>query len=121
MLSWESSINTCTPRFIITGLFTELDWFPLTGFTMTAFAPIVRMFYLNIIEYDLDESYLKSSLFGIVVKVTPKVVVEVLGITLVKAPFMSELEITSELLDRVFIGNHPLTYSVYPSSHRAYI
>ena len=61
------------------------------------------MFYLNIIEHDLDESYLKSSLFGIVVKATPKVITEVLGILLVEAPFMSELEFTSELLDRVAI------------------
>lgn len=56
------------------------------------------MFYSNIIEHDLDESYLKSSLFGIVVKVTLEVVVEVLGILLVDAPFIIELEITSELL-----------------------
>lgn len=48
------------------------------------------MFYSNIIEHDLGESYLKSSLFGIVIKVTPKVVVEVLGILLVDAPFVSE-------------------------------
>lgn len=57
------------------------------------------MFYSNIIEHDLDESYLKSSLFGIVVKVTLKVVVEVLGILLVDAPSIIELEITSELLE----------------------
>ena len=60
------------------------------------------MFYLNIIEHDLDESYLKSSLFGIVVKVTLEVIAEVLGILLVEAPFV-DLEITFELLDRVFI------------------
>lgn len=57
------------------------------------------MFYSNIIEHDLDESYLKSSLFGIVVKVTLEVVVEVLGILLVDAPSIIELEITSELLE----------------------
>ena len=61
------------------------------------------MFYSNIIEHDLGESYLKSSLFGIVIKVTPKVVVEVLGILLVDAPFVSEWDITYELLDRVSI------------------
>ena len=53
------------------------------------------MFYLNIIEQDLDESYLKSSLFGIVVKVTLEVIAEVLGISLVEAPSVSDLEITS--------------------------
>lgn len=61
------------------------------------------MFYSNIIEHDLGESYLKSSLFGIVVKVTPDVVVEVLSILLVDAPIVSELDITSKLLDRVSI------------------
>ena len=61
------------------------------------------MFYLKIIEHDLDESYLKLSLFRIVVKATPKVITEVLGILLVEAPFMSELEFTSKLLDRVAI------------------
>ncbi|KAL6320079.1 hypothetical protein AAG906_004478 [Vitis piasezkii] len=47
------------------------------------------------------KSYLKSSLFGIVVKVTPEVVVKVLSIPLVDAPSMSELEIIFELLDRI--------------------
>lgn len=61
------------------------------------------MLYLNITEHDLDESYLKSILFGIVVKVTPEVVVEVLSIPLVDAPSVSELEITLKLLDRVSI------------------
>ena len=51
----------------------------------------------------MAEYYLKSSLFGIVVKVTPKVIVDVLGIPLVEAFSMSQLEITSELLDRVSI------------------
>ena len=61
------------------------------------------MFYSNIIEHDLDESYLKSSLFIIIVKVTLEMVAEVLGIPLVDAPFVSELEITFDLLDRVFV------------------
>ena len=102
------------------------------------------MFYSNIIEHDLYESYLKSSLFGIVVKVTPEVIVEVLGIPLVEAPFASDLEITYELLDRVSIDlwgevrgqlglvvhigsiSRPtwvmaifLTFSIYLSSHQA--
>ena len=61
------------------------------------------MFYSNIIEHDLDESYLKSSIFGIVVKVTLEMIAEVLGILLVEAPSMSDLEITFEPLDRVSI------------------
>ncbi|RVW89839.1 hypothetical protein CK203_034430 [Vitis vinifera] len=75
----------------------------LQSFTRIVCAPVVQMFYLKIIEHDLDESYLKLSLFRIVVKATPKVITEVLGILLVEAPFMSELEFTSELLDRVAI------------------
>nr|CAN71408.1 hypothetical protein VITISV_031031 [Vitis vinifera] len=51
-------------------LFVKLDWIPLEGFTRIACAHIVRLFYLNIIEHDWDESYLKSSLFEIVAKVT---------------------------------------------------
>ncbi|KAJ9693603.1 hypothetical protein PVL29_009523 [Vitis rotundifolia] len=115
-------------------------------FTGTECAPIVRMIYSNIIEHDLNEFYLKSSLFGIVVKVTPKVIAEVLGIPLVEAPSVSDLEITSGLLDRVSIdlwgevqghlglAVHTgsifcptwvlttfLIFLVYPSSHRAYI
>ena len=66
-------------------------------------AHIIRMFYLNIIEHDLDESYLKLSLFGIVVRVTLEVVAKVLGIPLVEVLFVSELEITSKLLDRVSV------------------
>ena len=62
------------------------------------------MFYSNIIEHDLYESYLKSSLFGIVVRVTLEVVAKVLGIPLVETSFVSELEITSKLLDRVFVN-----------------
>ncbi|RVW15001.1 Copia protein [Vitis vinifera] len=84
-------------------LFVELGWLPLANFTGSACAPIVRMFYSNIIEHDLDQSYLQSSLFGIVVKVTPKIIAEVLGIPLVQAPSVSDLEITSDLLDRVSI------------------
>ncbi|KAJ9682852.1 hypothetical protein PVL29_018724 [Vitis rotundifolia] len=104
------------------------------------------MFYSNIIEHDLDESYLQSSLFGIVVKVTPEIIAEVLGIPLVEAPSVCDLEITSELLDRVSIDlwgevrgqlgsvvhtgsiSRPawvlatlLSFSVYPSSHWATI
>lgn len=86
-------------------LFAELDWLPLASFTKIACAPIVYMFYSNIIEYDLDGSYLKSSLFGIVVKVTPEVVVKVLSISLVDALSMSELEIIFELLDRVSVDS----------------
>ncbi|RVW79775.1 Retrovirus-related Pol polyprotein from transposon RE1 [Vitis vinifera] len=77
-------------------------------------------------------------------KVTPEVIVEVLGIPMVEAPFVSELEITSELLDRVSIDlwrevrgqlglvvhigsiSRPtwvmatfLTFSIYLSSHQA--
>lgn len=94
----DSFKDTQIPAF-----FEELDWLPLTGFTRTTFAPTIRIFYLNITEHDLDESYLQSILFGIVVKVTPKVVVKVLGIPLVDVPSMSELEITLKLLDRVSI------------------
>ncbi|RVW61650.1 Copia protein [Vitis vinifera] len=97
-LHLESFLDTPIPD-----LFVELGWLPLANFTGSTCAPIVRMFYSNIIEHDLDESYLQSSLFGIVVKVTPKIIVEVLGILLVQAPSMSDLEITSDLLDRVSI------------------
>ena len=55
-LHLESFFDTPIPS-----LFGELGWLPLASFTGTAYAPIVRMFYLNIIEHDLDESYLKSS------------------------------------------------------------
>ena len=128
----------------ISTMFVELGWLPLASFTETMCDPIVRMFYSNIIEHDLDESYLKSSLFRIVVKVTLEVIAKVLGIPLVEAPSVSDLEITYELLDRVFIdlwgkvrgqlgsvvhissiSCHAwvlatfLTFSVYLSSHRA--
>lgn len=43
----------------IPALFEELDWLPLGSFTRTACAPIAHMFYSNITEHDLDESYLK--------------------------------------------------------------
>lgn len=140
-LHLESFLDTPIPD-----LFVELGWLPLANFTGSACAPIVRMFYSNIIEHDLDQSYLQSSLFGIVVKVTPKIIAEVLGIPLVQAPSVSDLEITSDLLDRVSIdlwgevrgqlgsGVHTgglsrpawvlatfLSFSVYPSSHRANI
>ena len=65
-LHLESFLDTPIPD-----LFVELGWIPLANFTRSACAPIVRMFYSNIIEHDLDQSYLQSSLFGIVVKVTP--------------------------------------------------
>ncbi|RVW49722.1 hypothetical protein CK203_069980 [Vitis vinifera] len=142
MLSRQNYVETSTLRFIVR----ELGWLPLANFTGSACAPIVRMFYSNIIEHDLDQSYLQSSLFGIVVKVTPKIIAEVLGIPLVQAPSVSDLEITSDLLDRVSIdlwgevrgqlgsGVHTgslsrpawvlatfLSFSVYPSSHRANI
>ncbi|RVW94394.1 Copia protein [Vitis vinifera] len=63
----------------IPDLFIELGWLPLANFTGSACVPIVQMFYSNIIEHDLDESYLQLSLFGIVVKVTPKIIAEVLA------------------------------------------
>ena len=95
-LHLKNFLNTPIPN-----LFVELGWLPLANFPQIDCAPIVLMFYSNIIEHDLDESYLQSSLFGIVVKVTPEIIVEVLGIPLVQAPSVSDLEITSELLDRV--------------------
>ncbi|KAJ9692515.1 hypothetical protein PVL29_011529 [Vitis rotundifolia] len=138
---YQSFLDTPIPQ-----LFVELGWLPLANFTGVACALIVRMFYSNIIEHDLDESYLQSSLFGIVVKVTPEIIAEVLGIPLVEAPSVCDLEITSELLDRVSIDlwgevrgqlgsvvhtgsiSRPawvlatlLSFSVYPSSHRATI
>ncbi|RVX15405.1 hypothetical protein CK203_009278 [Vitis vinifera] len=97
-LHLESFLDTPIPD-----LFVELGWLPLANFTRSACALIVRMFYSNIIEHDLDESYLQSNLFGIVVKVTPEIIAEVLGISLVQAPSVSDLEITSDLLDRVSI------------------
>ncbi|KAL6327657.1 hypothetical protein AAG906_022220 [Vitis piasezkii] len=128
-LHLESFLNTPIPY-----LFVELGWLPLANFIGTVCAPIVRMFYLNIIEHDLDESYLQSSLFGIVVKVTPELITEVLGIPLVQAPSVSDLEITFDLLDKLGSGVHTgslsrpawvlatfLSFSVYPSSHRANI
>ncbi|KAJ9682437.1 hypothetical protein PVL29_018368 [Vitis rotundifolia] len=80
-LHLESFLDTPIPA-----LFAELGWLPLVSFTRIACAPIFRMFYLNIIEHDLDEPYLKSSFLGIFVKVTLKVIDEVLGIPLVEAP-----------------------------------
>ena len=92
----------------------------------------------------MDESYLKLSLFGIVVKVTPEVIAKVLGFPLVETPSMSELEITYELLDKVSINLQEevrgqlvsvihtssissltwvlvtfLTFSIHPFSHKA--
>lgn len=84
-------------------LFEELEWIPLVRFLGTAYALIIHLFDSNIIEHDLNESYLKLSLFGIVVEVTPKVGAKVLGIPLVDAPFVSELDVTTELSDRVSI------------------
>ncbi|KAJ9671091.1 hypothetical protein PVL29_027200 [Vitis rotundifolia] len=125
-LHLESFLNTPIPV-----LFVGLGWLPLANFSGTTCAPL---------------SYLMSSLFGIIVKVTPEVIAEVLGIPLVEAPFVSDLEITSKLLDRVSIDlwgevrgqlglvvhtgsiSRPawvlatlLSFSVYPSSHRATI
>ena len=42
----------------ILDLFVKLGWLSLETITGIACAPIVQMFYLNIIEHDLDESYL---------------------------------------------------------------
>ncbi|RVW45730.1 hypothetical protein CK203_095008 [Vitis vinifera] len=109
MLSRQSSVETSTPRFIVR----ELEWLPLANFTRSTCAPIVRMFYSNIIEHDLDESYLQSSLFGIVVKVTLKIIVEVLGIPLVQAPSTGSLSRPAWVLATF------LSLSVYPSFHRA--
>lgn len=107
---------------------------------LSSYCPSIRFKY---IEHFLDESYLKSSLFGIVVEVTLEMGAEVLGIPLVDAPSVSELEVTIELLDRVLIDlwgtdrgqlgivvhngslSQPawvlatfLSYLVYPSSHQ---
>ncbi|KAJ9705777.1 hypothetical protein PVL29_003736 [Vitis rotundifolia] len=114
-LHLESFLNTPIPA-----LFLELGWLPLANFFGIACAPL---------------SYLMSSLFGIIVKVTLEVIAEVLGIPLVEAPSVSDLEITSELLDRVSIDlwgevrgqlgsvvlETLLSFLVYPSSHRATI
>ncbi|KAL6348247.1 hypothetical protein AAG906_005539 [Vitis piasezkii] len=97
------------------------------------------------LESFLDTPIPHFKSFG-TVKVTPKIIAEVLGIPLVQAPSVSDLEITSDLLDRVSIdlwgevrgqlgsGVHTgslsrpawvlatfLSFSVYPSSHRANI
>ena len=47
----------------------------------------------------MGETYLKSIILRTMVEVTPKVVVKVLGIPLIYAPFMSKLEVSKELSD----------------------
>ena len=47
----------------------------------------------------MDKTYLKSIILRTMVEVTPKVVVKVLGILLVYAPVVFELEVSKELLD----------------------
>ncbi|KAL6348425.1 hypothetical protein AAG906_005733 [Vitis piasezkii] len=49
------------------------------------------------------QSSVETSTPRFILKVTSEIIVEVLGILLVQAPFVSDLEITSELLDRVSI------------------
>ncbi|RVW68348.1 hypothetical protein CK203_064542 [Vitis vinifera] len=115
-LHLESFLDTPIPD-----LFVELGWLPLANFTKSACVPIVRMFYSNIIEHDLDESYLQSSLFGIVVKVTPKIIAEVLGIPLVQAPSLGSGVHTGSLSRPAWVLATFLSFSVYPSSHRANI
>ncbi|RVX08051.1 hypothetical protein CK203_014680 [Vitis vinifera] len=85
MLSRQNYVETSTLRTRMASS-SKLHWVCLCSYC--------RMFYSNIIEHDLDQSYLQSSLFGIVVKVTPKIIAEVLGIPLVQAPSVSDLEIT---------------------------
>ena len=51
----------------------------------------------------MDKTYLKSIILRTMVEVTPKVVVKVLGIPLVYAPFVFELEVSKELLDYISI------------------
>ena len=68
-------------------LFAQLDWIPLASFIGTAYAKIVHLFYSNIIKHDMNETYLKESIFGMGIEITSNVVIEVLGIPLVNAPF----------------------------------
>ena len=68
-------------------LFAQLDWIPLASFIGTAYAKIVHLFYSNIIKHDMNETYLKQSIFGMGIEITSNVVIEVLGIPLVNAPF----------------------------------
>ena len=68
-------------------LFSQLDWIPLASFIGTAYAKIVHLFYSNIIKHDMNETYLKQSIFGMGIEITSNVVIEVLGIPLVNAPF----------------------------------
>ena len=68
-------------------LFAQLDWIPLASFIGTAYAKIVHLFYSNIIKHDMNETYLKQSIFGMGIEITSNVVIEVLSIPLVNAPF----------------------------------
>ena len=68
-------------------LFAQLDWIPLASFIGTVYAKIVHLFYSNIIKHDMNETYLKESIFGMGIEITSNVVIEVLGIPLVNAPF----------------------------------
>ncbi|RVX07780.1 hypothetical protein CK203_021864 [Vitis vinifera] len=115
-LHLESFLDTPIPD-----LFVELGWIPLAKFTGTTCALIVQMFYSNTIEHDLDESYLQSSLFGIVVKVTLEIIAEVLGIPLVQAPFLGSVVHIGRLSCPAWVLATFLSFSVYPSSHRANI
>ncbi|KAJ9692819.1 hypothetical protein PVL29_011757 [Vitis rotundifolia] len=49
-LHLESFLDTPIPT-----LFVKLGWLPLANFFGTTYAPLVRMFYSNIIEHDLDD------------------------------------------------------------------
>ncbi|RVX02189.1 hypothetical protein CK203_025293 [Vitis vinifera] len=53
--------------------------------------------------YPQRQSFVETSTPRFILRVTPEIIVEVLGIPLVQAPFVSDLEITSKLLDRVSI------------------
>lgn len=81
-------------------LFSKLKWNSLASFTGSANINLVKLFYANIIEHNLDLMMLKSIIFGKEFFVTPRLITEVLGIPMVDGPSANDFYHTPDLLER---------------------
>lgn len=99
ILDWpidlKSFSSTCIPS-----AFTRYGWTTLTSFFGSANSTLVKLFYSNLIEHDMDVMFLKSSINGTIIHIALDVIAKELNIPLTVGLSATEIIISDTLLKR---------------------
>lgn len=87
------------PQTSIPSIFKHYGWSGLAYRLGTANSTL-KLFYSTIIEHDLEEMFLKSSIYNTVIHVNQKVIVQELRIPMMEGPTATKIIIFNTLLER---------------------